>query len=75
MKLMMNKVRIIVESSSNYAPEIADKLTTIPLIIRFGTEEYIDGVTISHREFYEKLATSNEMPATSQVAPEVFSEY
>jgi DegV family protein with EDD domain len=38
----------------------------------FGTQEYLDGVTISTEEFYEKLANAEELPTTSQPSPEEF---
>lgn len=45
-----------------------------PLHIRFGEEEYADGVTISHKEFYEKLIECDTLPTTSLVSPAVFEE-
>ena len=37
-------------------------------------EEYLDGVNLSHREFYEKLIENEELPTTSQVAPYAFED-
>ena len=37
-------------------------------------EEYIDGVTIDHKKFYEKLIETDVHPTTSQVIPAVFEE-
>lgn len=33
----------------------------------FGDTEHIDGATIGHKDFYEKLSTVRELPRTSQV--------
>ena len=66
------KVRIIVDSTADLTPEVRSKLDVVPLTIRFGQTEYVDGLTISHREFYEKLVESSTLPTTSQAAPEAF---
>ncbi len=59
-------VKIIVDSTADVSAKIKDDLTVIPLTLRFGDEEYIDGVTITKTEFYEKLIESDVMPSTSQ---------
>ena len=55
-------------------PEVQKRIAVLPLTIHFGEEEYIDGVTISGREFYEKLVESDVMPTTSQATPYAFEE-
>ena len=37
--------------------------------MRFGEEEFLDGVTLSNREFYERLIETDEIPKTSQITP------
>ena len=49
------KTRIIVDSTADLMPEYKERVHTVPLTVNFGTEEYIDGVTINHKTFYEKL--------------------
>jgi DegV family protein with EDD domain len=44
----------------------------LPLRIAFDTEDYLDGVTLSHSQFYEKLIESDVVPKTSQVSPYEF---
>ena len=68
------KVRIIVDSTVDVTPEVRERLTVVPLTVHFGEEEYVDGVTITHHEFYEKLVESDVLPRTSQATPIVFSE-
>ena len=68
------KTRIIVDSTADLAPEIKERVYTVPLTVHFGQEEYIDGVTIDHRTFYEKLVESDVMPTTSQATPSDFIE-
>ena len=68
------KVRIITDSTADATPEIKNRVTAVPLTVHFGTEEYIDGVTINNREFYEKLVECDQMPTTSQASPAAFGE-
>jgi len=67
-------VKIIIDSTADITPEIRDRFSIVPLTIRFGEEDYIDGVTITHQEFYEKLITSDVLPTTSQPTPASFAE-
>ena len=67
-------VRIIIDSTADIIPEIKDRFITVPLMVNFGDEEYIDGVTINHKEFYEKLISSEIMPQTSQATPVAFEK-
>ena len=68
------KVRIIVDSSADVSERVRQRLTVVPLTVRFGDHEYIDGVTITRQEFYEKLIESDELPSTSQATPDSFSK-
>jgi DegV family protein with EDD domain len=68
------KVRIIVDSTCDTTPEIKARLHGVPLCVRFGQKEYIDGVTISHREFYRMLETDEALPSTSQPNPAAFAQ-
>ena len=69
----MNKVKIIIDSTTDIPKKVKEKFTVVPLTVRFGEEEYIDGVTITHKRFYEKLVESDVLPTTSQPTPEAFS--
>lgn len=71
---MNNKVRIIVDSAADVAENIKDKVTTLPMTLRFGETEYTDGVTITKHEFYEKLIESDALPTTSQIMPLAFEQ-
>ncbi len=66
------KTRIIVDSTADLIPSLKERVFTVPLTLRFGTEEYIDGVTIDKKAFYEKLIESAELPTTSQATPDAF---
>ena len=67
-------VKIIVDSTADLLPHLARQVKVIPLTIRFGEREFIDGVTIDSRKFYEMLVESDELPTTSQANPAVFEE-
>ena len=69
----MEKIRFITDSASDMNHPRED-VTILPLHIRFGDDEYADGVTISHREFYEKLIECDTLPTTSLVSPAVFED-
>lgn len=64
-------VRFIIDSASDILPEEAKALGMIhiPIRVLFGEQEYADAVNLTHAEFYEKLAQSENLPSTSQVTP------
>lgn len=67
-------VRIIIDSTADVAQELRGAFTVLPLTLRFGDEEYIDGVTITSEQFYEKLVECDTLPCTSQATPYAFGE-
>ena len=66
------KTRIIVDSTADLMPEYKSRVSVVPQTVHFGEEEYIDGVTIDHKTFYEKLIESDVLPSTSQATPDAF---
>ncbi len=66
-------VRIIADSTADLSPELRKRIFIVPLNIIFGQEQYIDGVTIDHTRFYEKLVESDVLPTTSQPTPDAFA--
>ena len=66
------KTRIIVDSTADLLPQFKNRVHTVPLTVRFGDTEYIDGITIDHKTFYEKLIESDVLPTTSQATPDAF---
>ena len=67
-------VWIITDSASDITDNNREELIILPINIPFGEEEFQDGVTLTHRMFYEKLIESDELPVTSQVPPFTFEE-
>lgn len=72
----MSNVVFVVDSGSDYelenTLEMKHTVEVVPLNIHIGQEEYLDGVTISKDEFYEKMASSEVLPKTSQPSPQQF---
>jgi len=66
--------RIIVDSTADLMPNVKERVKIVPLTIHFGNEEYIDGITIDHKSFYEKLIETDVLPTTSQATPAAFHE-
>lgn len=67
-------VRIIIDSTVDIDPKLKNRFTIIPLTVHFGDEEYLDGITLNHKQFYEKLIESDILPTTSQAPPIAFAE-
>lgn len=67
-------VRIVTDSAADLPAGEVERLgvEVVPLSIRFGSDEYTDGVDLSVDQFYEKLASSDELPETSAPAPGLF---
>ena len=67
-------VRIIVDSSTDVSEKYREKIQFVPLTVRFGDKEYLDGVELSKHQFYEMLVESDVLPTTSQATPAAFAD-
>lgn len=67
-------VKIIVDSTADMVPEVEARVKIVPLTIHFGEKEYVSGVDIDSRRFYEMLVESDVLPTTSQPTPFAFGE-
>lgn len=72
-------IKIVTDSTSDITQERAKKLgiTVVPLHVNFGDEEFVDGVTISNKEFFDRLrkvTDNSQLPKTSQVTVGAFME-
>ncbi|MDE5747127.1 MAG: DegV family protein [Acetatifactor sp.] len=67
-------IRIVTDSASDIPQETREDLTVLPMHVYFGEKEFLDGVNLSHRQFYELLIESEELPKTSQIPPYEFEE-
>ncbi len=72
----MPKVAIVADSIADLPPQIVNDLgiTVIPLIVRFGTEIYRDGIDLTPEQFYDKLKKSKVLPVTSSPPPATFAD-
>lgn len=69
-------VRIIVDSGCDILGKDAAEMGMdfLPLKTSFGETEYLDGISMNHAEFYEKLIETDVMPKTSQISPFEYEE-
>ena len=70
------KTVIVTDSTCDIEKSILDRMNVemVPLTVLFGDESYRDGIDLTKKEFFEKLATSSVNPTTSQPTPDLFLE-
>ena len=69
-------IRIITDSASDITQVEAAAwgVQVLPLRTIFGQEEFLDGITIDHETFFQKLIESDVLPTTSQLSPFQYEE-
>ncbi|MCK5212659.1 MAG: DegV family protein, partial [Dehalococcoidia bacterium] len=70
-------VRIVTDSTCDLPSDVVRELgiTVVPLHVYFGHEEFVDGVTISADQFYDRLVAHKVgLPRTSAPASGAFKE-
>ena len=69
-------IKILVDSASDICVNEAKELgvNLISMLVTFGDEEYIDGVNLDSKLFFEKLIESDTLPKTSQINETAFKE-
>lgn len=69
-------VKLISDSACDMTQHEAKEqgVTILPLKTMIDGVEYLDGVTITTEEFYEKLENCRELPTTSQASPMEFED-
>jgi hypothetical protein len=72
----MATIRIITDSAADLPLDIANRLNIaiVPLTVRFGDEEFVDGRDLTPHEFWAKCKTSSELPETAAPSPGAFQE-
>ena len=70
----MPGVHIVTDSSSDLtAEDLGDfDIEIVPLSVRFGSEEFTDGLDLTVGEFYQRMAASDELPQTACPSPGAF---
>ena len=67
-------IRIITDSGADIPQGTREDLTILPMHVYFGEKEFLDGVNLTHQQFYELLIESEELPKTSQIPPYEFEK-
>jgi DegV family protein with EDD domain len=64
----MKKVAILTDSTANIPFEQMEQygISSVPLQVIWEQETFEDGLTLTPREFYERLKTAKTLPSTSQ---------
>ncbi|MBE7053035.1 MAG: DegV family protein [Ruminococcaceae bacterium] len=77
----MDKIKFIVDSTSDITLEIAEKydITVLGQTVRFGDESYIETEELSSKDFWKKLKAYDGFPKTAQInitrMVDAFTEY
>jgi DegV family protein with EDD domain len=69
-------IRVVTDTASDLPDEVLAELGIglVPLRIRFGSEEFIDRVELSTKEFWSRCSTFDGLPETSAPSPGQFQE-
>lgn len=72
----MAVVRVVTDSSCDLPAEVAREhdVTVVPLTIRFGEEEFVDGRDLSPSAFWARSAASAVLPSTAAPSPGAFEQ-
>lgn len=72
---MSKRTRVVTDSGADLSPELRAEygIRVVPLTITFGTQEFKDSVNLSKEEFWQRLATAEAMPFTTQPSPADFA--
>src|SRR5687767_7679037 len=65
-------IRIVTDSTANIPAAILTELNihVIPIHILFGSQTFLDGVTLTSSDFYKRLPEAAQLPQTSQASVE-----
>lgn len=69
-------VIIATDSAADFEMEELKKMnvTYMPMSVMFGDEQFLENITISKNEFFERLKSDEHFPKTSQPSPALFEE-
>jgi len=75
-RVSVPNIAVVTDSVADLPPQLAEEfgITVVPLVVRFDTKSYRDGLDLSPDQFYEKLRTSKVLPATSVPPPAAFAD-
>jgi DegV family protein with EDD domain len=69
-------IHIVTDSSCDLTLGDLDQLEVeiVPLSVRFGSEEFTDGLDLTVADFYSRMARTDELPQTSCPSPGAFEQ-
>jgi DegV family protein with EDD domain len=72
----MASIQIVTDSACDLMPTTTEErdIQVVPLTIRFGAEEFVDRKELSGKEFWDRVITGPDMPATAAPSPGTFQE-
>jgi len=72
----MPAVRVVTDSACDLPDQTLTEfgIGLVPLRIRFGSEELVDRVDLSTKEFWARCASTDELPSTAAPSPGQFQE-
>ncbi|HEX4863178.1 MAG TPA: DegV family protein [Acidimicrobiales bacterium] len=72
----MAGVRVVTDTACDLPDDIVNEfgIGLVPLRIRFGSEEFVDRVELSTKEFWARCASFDGLPETSAPSPGQFKE-
>ena len=72
----MGLVRVVTDSSCDLPTRVVEEhgITVVPLTIRFGEEEFVDGRDLTPGQFWARCASSAVLPSTAAPSPGAFEE-
>ncbi len=72
----MARIRVVTDSACDLSADVAAEhdVTIVPLTIRFGAEEFVDGRDLSTEEFWSRCKASEVLPETAAPSPGAFQE-
>lgn len=70
------RIAVLTDSTANLTDEQVQRhgITVVPLQLVFGDEAFSDGEDMSAQDFYQRLATTDQVPTTSQPSAGAFVE-
>jgi DegV family protein with EDD domain len=69
-------IHVVTDSCADLPDDLLQRynIRVVPLSIRVNGREYVEGVNITPQEFYREMASSAELPKTSQPSPSQFAK-
>ena len=70
------RVAVVTDSTCDLPASVLEELNVgvVPVRVYFGSENYLDKVTLSPSEFYARFSVTSEAPKTSQPPPADFTQ-